>query len=76
MDRCGDVIHSIRAPWWLRGKKNLPASAEEAGLIPRSGRAPGEGNGNSLQYSCLGNPMNREDWQAAIHGAAKESDTT
>ena len=37
--------------------KNLPANA---GLIPGSGRFPGEGNGNPLQYSCLGNPMDRE----------------
>ena len=43
--------------------KNLPASAgdvREAGLIPGSGRSPGEGNGNPLQYSCLENPMDRE----------------
>ena len=34
----------------------------------------GKGNGNPLQYSCLGNPMDREDWQATVHGAAKELD--
>jgi len=42
--------------------KNPPANAGEArnaGLIPESGRSPGEGNGNPLQYSCLGNPMDR-----------------
>ena len=42
--------------------KNPPANAGDsgdAGLIPRSGRSPGEGNGNPLQYSCLGNPMDR-----------------
>ena len=43
--------------------KNLPANTGEAGLIPGSGRSPGEGNGNPLQYSCLGNPMDREAWQ-------------
>ena len=48
--------------------KNLPANAEGMGLIPRWGRSPGEGNGNPLQYSCLGNPMVRETWRAAIHG--------
>ena len=41
--------------------KNLPASAGEASLIPRSGRASEEGNGNQLQYSCLGNPVDREE---------------
>ena len=41
--------------------KNLPANA---GLIPRSGRSPGEENGNPLQYSCLENPVDREAWQA------------
>ena len=39
--------------------KNPPANAGDAGLIPGSGRSPGEGNGNPLQYSCLGNPMDR-----------------
>ena len=42
--------------------KNLPANAEEASLIPGSGRSPGEGNGNPLQYSCLENPMVRGSW--------------
>jgi len=49
--------------------ENLPAYAGDAGLIPGSGRSPGEGNGNPLQYSCLGNPMERRAWQA--HGIAK-----
>ena len=39
--------------------KNLPASAGDVGLIPGLGRSPGEGNGNPLQHSCLGNPMDR-----------------
>ena len=46
--------------------KNLPTNAEDAGSIPRSRRAPGEENGNPLQYSCLGNHMDRGAWQAAI----------
>ena len=46
------------------------------GSIPESGRSPGGGNGNPLQYSCLKNPMDRGDWQATVHGVAKESDTT
>ena len=37
------------------------------GLIPGSGRCPGEGNGNPLQYSCLGNPKDRGAWQATVH---------
>jgi len=40
-------------------------------LIPRSGRFPGEGNGNPLQYSYLGNPMDRGAWQAMVHGVTK-----
>ena len=56
--------------------KNPPANGGDSGLIPGSGRSPGEGNGNSLQYSCLGNPMDRRAWQATVHGVAKESDMT
>ena len=56
--------------------KNPPAKAEVVGLIPGSGRSPGEGNGNSLQYCCLGNPTDRRAWQATAHGVVKESDTT
>ena len=41
------------------------------GSVPGLGRSPGEGNGNPLQYSCLENPMNREAWQAIVHGVAK-----
>ena len=54
--------------------KNPPANAGDArdmGSIPGSGRCPGEGNGNLLQYSCLGNHMDREDWQTTVHGATK-----
>ena len=56
--------------------KNLPANAEDADSVPASGRSPGEGNSNPLQYSCLGNPIDRGAWQATVHGVAKESDTT
>ena len=54
--------------------KNLPANAgdiRDVGSIPGLGRLPGGGHGNSLQYSCLENPMDREDWWATIHGVAK-----
>ena len=54
--------------------KNLPANAgdsDNASSIPGSGRSPGGGNGNPLQYSCLENPMDRGAWKAAVHGVAK-----
>ena len=43
----------------------------DAGLIPKLGRSPGEGNGNPLQYSCLENPMDRVAWQSIVHGVTK-----
>ena len=55
------------------GKKNPPANA---GSIPGSGRFPGEGNDNPLQYSCLENFMDRGTWRATVHGGHKESDMT
>ena len=51
--------------------KNLPANAGDKGLIPRSGRSPGEGNGNPFQYPCLGNSVDREACWATDHGATK-----
>ena len=54
--------------------KKLPANlgdARDMGLIPRSGRFSGVGNGNPLQYSCLENSMDRGAWRATVHGAAK-----
>ena len=51
--------------------KCLPAMQE----TPKLGRSPGEGNGNPLKYSCLGNPMDRGAWWAIAHGVAKELDT-
>ena len=56
--------------------KNLPAKAGDTGSVPGSGRSPGEGNSNLLQYSCLGNPMDRGAWWAIVHGVAKEWDMT
>ena len=56
-------------PRWLSGKKkNPPANASS---IPGSGRSPGEGKGNLLQYSCLGKPMDRGDWWATVHEVSK-----
>ena len=54
--------------------KNLPANAGDVSSIPELGRSPGEGNGNPLQYSCLGNP-DRGDWWATVHGISKKPDT-
>ena len=45
--------------------------AGDTGSIPGLARSLGEGDGNPLQYSCLGNPMDREAWQATVHGAAR-----
>ena len=60
--------------WDFPGGSDSKASAYNAGdpgSIPGSGRSPGEGNGNPLQYSCLENPMDREAWWATVHGVAK-----
>ena len=54
--------------------KNPPANTGDigaAGSTPGSGRSPGEGNGNPLQYSCLENPMDREAWRATVYEVAK-----
>ena len=56
--------------------KNPPTNAGDMGLIPGLGRSPGEVNGNPFQYSCLGNPIDREAWWATVHGGQKESDVT
>ena len=58
--------------------RNLPANAEairDTGLILGSGRSPGGGHGNPLQYSCMENPMDRGAWWATVHGVP-ESDST
>ena len=59
--------------------KNVPTRAGEVrdtGSIPASGGSPGEGIGNPLQYSCLGNPMQRVAWWATVHGVIKSQDMT
>ena len=48
-----------------------PANARDVGLIPESGRFPGGGNGNPLQYSCLENPVDRGAWRSAVHGVTE-----
>ena len=51
--------------------KESACSAGDLGLVPGSGRSPGEGDSNPLQYSYLENPMDREAWEATVHGVAK-----
>ena len=53
--------------------KGSAVNSGDAGSIPGLGRYPGEGNGNPLKYSCLGNPMDKGDWQAMVHGVIKEA---
>ena len=67
-------IHTLGLTRWLNGKESACTTEDtgDAGLTPGSGRSPGEGNGNSLQYSCLKNPMDR----GACPCGRQESDTT
>ena len=64
----------FRAPQVVLVVKNLPANSRDigdTGSIPGSGRSPGGGHGNPLQYSCLKNPMDTGDLWATVHGASK-----
>ena len=65
-------INITGLPSWLSGKGSA-YQARDQGLIPGSGRSPGEGNGIPLHYSCLGNSMDREAWWATVQGVTKES---
>ena len=58
-------------PWWLSGKERACQNAGDASSVSGLGRSPGRGNGNPLQYSCLGNPMDRGGLRATVHGVAK-----
>ena len=51
--------------------KNVPTNGGDSGSIPGSGRSPVEGTGNLLQYSCLGNPVDRGAWQDTVYGVSK-----
>ena len=55
----------------VQSVENPPTNAGNSGSIPGWGRSPGEGNGNPLQYSCLGNPMDRRAWRAIVHGVER-----
>ena len=60
----------LRLPWWLRGKEST-CQEGDVGSIPGLRRSPRDGNGILLQYSCLGNPMDRRPWWVTVHGVAK-----
>ena len=64
-------LYPIRPSLVAQTVKETACSAGDPGLIPRSGRFPGEGNSNPLQYSCLEKPMNRGAWQAIAHEVTK-----
>ena len=64
-----------RKSCWQVGWES-PTNARDTGWIPESGRPPGGGNGNPLQYSCLGNPMDRGAGWATVQGVSKSQDTT
>ena len=65
-------------PRWLSGKESTCNAIDtgDTGSVPGSGRSPGEGNGNPLQYFCSENPMDRGVWWAIVHGVAKELEMT
>jgi len=60
-------------PWWFSGKESTCQCrrGKRHGFDPWVGNVPGGGNGNPFQYSCLENPMDREDYRATVHGVAK-----
>ena len=59
-------------PWWLSGSTiHGQGAAGDLGLLSGSGRSPGEGNGDPLQYSCLENSMDRGPWGATVYGVAE-----
>ena len=63
-------IQPVVFPWWLLAKHS-PARVGGVGSIPGLGRSPGEDNGNPLQCSCLGNPLNRGAWRATVPESQK-----
>ena len=68
-------IDHVGLPQWLSGEESA-CNAGDTDSITGTGRSPGGGNGNPVQYTCLGNFMDRGAWWATVHGIAKESDTT
>ena len=83
-DNSQEVISIFNFPvfilMWLRSYSGLPGGSDgeesacnvrDTGLIPGSGRSPGEGHGNPLQYPCLENPMDTGAWRATVHGVTE-----
>ena len=73
IQREGNMGIQIADSWASRRRSGKESTCDEGDMssVPGLGRSLGEGNGKPLQYSCQGNPMDREVWQAAIHGVAK-----
>jgi len=65
------ILQSRELPRWGSAVKNLPTNERDAGLIPGLGRTNGVGNGNPLQYPCLGNSIYRGAWQVTVHRVTK-----
>ena len=66
------LIHLSKfSPRWVLVGKEFPCNAGDPGLIPGSGRSPGEGNGSPLRYSCLENPMGKGTWKATVQGVTR-----
>ena len=69
------LVNQLFFPAWCSSGgsdgEESSCNAGDLGLIPGSGRSPGEGNGNPLQYSCLENPVDKEAWWATVHGVTK-----
>jgi len=70
-----ELLHLLHLPGGSDGKESA-CNVGDPGSIPGSGRSPAEGNSNPLQYSCLGNSMDRGDWWATVHGGHEELDMT
>ena len=70
-----DTTERLNSNWHLSGKGST-GNAGDVHFIPGLERSPGEGSGNQHQYSCLGNPTDREGWQAKVHRITKDSDIT
>ena len=70
-DKGLNVCVSLKFIHWSPNSPKSVCKAGDLGSIPWSGRSPGEGNGNPLQYSCLENPMDRGAWWATVHGVTR-----
>ena len=71
MLKFNNILFGIQKNFKIPGDSESAYNAGDPGLIPRSGRSPGEGNGNPLQYSCLENSRERGAWGAIVHRVAK-----